>query len=97
MSTSFMPPLPVPSVTVGLTNAVTVGLTVKSATDVSFSRVCRTFVFLGRFFLVSSLFVCFLFIDLFVGLSSDKIKITPTVAVTVTVTVMVIVMIITKN
>jgi len=23
-----------------------------------FSRVCRTFVFLGRFFLVSSLFVC---------------------------------------
>ena len=38
----------------------------------TFRRVCRTFVFLGRFFLVSSLFVCF-FIGLFVGLSGEKV------------------------
>ena len=37
-----------------------------------FSRVCRTFVFLGRFFLVSSLFVC-LFIGLFVALSGERV------------------------
>jgi len=37
-----------------------------------FSRVCRTFVFLGRFFLVNSLFVC-LFIGLFVDLSEERV------------------------
>jgi len=37
-----------------------------------FIRVCPTFVFLGRFFLVSSLFVC-LFVCLFLGLSEERV------------------------
>ena len=40
-----------------------------------FRRVCRTFIFLGRLFLVSCLFVCLfggLFIGLFVGLSKRE-------------------------
>jgi len=39
-----------------------------------FSRVCRMLVFLGCFFLVSSLFVC-LFIGLFVSLSGERVDI----------------------
>ena len=60
------------SVTVALTNAVTIGLTVKSDIMPDFRRVCRTFVFLVRLFLVSCLFVYYFFVAVCLGRESVR-------------------------
>ena len=71
MSTSFRAYcLPVTFVTVALTNAVTVGLTVKSATDVSFYTCLPDVCFPWSFF--SYLVVC-LFVYLLVCLGRESI------------------------